>query len=769
MSDSIIPFGPLKTGQASNTIEDASSTVAANISMINDIGEINSYGPFVHISYPSAITSAYDYYGEQFVQCGLALYKDGVQIFSLSTADKLTYLPTVNSAGTSYLIIMNEGGNYKYIEGGIEGITSIGIDSPVNPPVPRIDIDYFGLVFTSPDKNTYKFVKNTLDPFIKNTSKPRFGKIEDFLNQQRFFITHHFGNGIPYTIADRQNLLSQVSNIGDIPLNLEVKAYTMNTNVDRFKFTFSLNSSAVDTLQGLTMTEYPKRSTSNFRLYFLKKHSQGGPTNYDYDYLVDNNDVLGYVDTSVAGVNSLNPNGINSWDFALTDIIGTFNWNDLYCIHIAISLNEYLNHGIIYDGAGYSRSYINNINSTYAITDLRFYDSSSIGVLDDTPRFYIYTYEDTDSSVESIASPVSIGNGVRTLNGKIRIDVEASTDPTVDNIRLYRLAQEQYKLVTSIANATTTIEDNVLDSALTDIYSGDTHTPPSTPTLKGSTELKGRIWGFYDNKVAYSEINDPESWGLPPNEIQIGDNSNILTIAAVRDNIYVFKHNVSALYIINTSIGPPFTTTDVKLKFQCISNTVIPTDGGVYYLSTEGIIFFNGFQESNISIDVRDLFNGVASNLYRVGSKLYCTNPQLVFDLDLGYITAMNIPNLSYIFGNKYTSICTTNGDIYTEDQLGVLYPFDMDYKTKNFQFGKPGHWKHIRELTVETDISEGGVVTMEIYADDKLKKTKILKNGFNWMRMKVKGRSLSFRFRGTGKVKVKTPVTAFHEDAKKQ
>ena len=46
MAEKIIPFGPLKTGQASNTIEDHSSTIANNINLLDDIGEINSFGPF---------------------------------------------------------------------------------------------------------------------------------------------------------------------------------------------------------------------------------------------------------------------------------------------------------------------------------------------------------------------------------------------------------------------------------------------------------------------------------------------------------------------------------------------------------------------------------------------------------------------------------------------------------------------------------------------------------------------------------------------------
>ncbi len=170
------------------------------------------------------------------------------------------------------------------------------------------------------------------------------------------------------------------------------------------------------------------------------------------------------------------------------------------------------------------------------------------GNLDAGDYIAVVTFINTSSGNESNPSPVS---STLTLAASKRItwtDIPTSTNFQVDGRRLYRTLVDQqgvYYLVDEIAdNATTTYDDNVVETSLGIDVSFDNGLPPSG--LKYIAVFQERMFGTDGVDLWYSELIAPESFA-ETNFIQVqpDDGHLIAGILPFGNKLIIGKTNKS--------------------------------------------------------------------------------------------------------------------------------------------------------------------------------------------------------------------------------
>lgn len=131
---------------------------------------------------------------------------------------------------------------------------------------------------------------------------------------------------------------------------------------------------------------------------------------------------------------------------------------------------------------------------------------------------YLYTYYNSTTGHESSPSPVAACSGVFTAKD-VQVGVIASTDPQVDQIRIYRTTDGgsqnpvnmQEVSGSPYANATTAYTDNTSD-ALLGIRVAPANLindpPPASRLTTGTSYAQGRIWTFLNNATFYSGFEE---------------------------------------------------------------------------------------------------------------------------------------------------------------------------------------------------------------------------------------------------------------------
>jgi hypothetical protein len=142
---------------------------------------------------------------------------------------------------------------------------------------------------------------------------------------------------------------------------------------------------------------------------------------------------------------------------------------------------------------------------------------------------YTYVFCYGNSATGHISSPTlpSATTGVFTLKANTVITLTASTDPQVNQIRLFRTTDggggTYFELPTSpYPNSTGNVNDSAADSALQigSIAPTPTFNDPPTP-LFAPVYFSGRIWGFFGNKVYFSGLEEINQ-GVPEESFPSG-------------------------------------------------------------------------------------------------------------------------------------------------------------------------------------------------------------------------------------------------------
>ncbi len=147
---------------------------------------------------------------------------------------------------------------------------------------------------------------------------------------------------------------------------------------------------------------------------------------------------------------------------------------------------------------------------------------------------YVFCYGNSNTGHISSPSPVSASTGVFTNKLNVSVTLTASTDPQVNQIRLFRTTDggggTYFELPTSpYPNSTGAVLDTSADTSLTvsSIAPTPTFNDPPTP-LQGMVYFSGRIWGFTGNRVWFSGLEEINQ-GVPEESFPSGIAGNFWT------------------------------------------------------------------------------------------------------------------------------------------------------------------------------------------------------------------------------------------------
>lgn len=146
---------------------------------------------------------------------------------------------------------------------------------------------------------------------------------------------------------------------------------------------------------------------------------------------------------------------------------------------------------------------------------------------------YVYVFCFGNSATGHISSPTlpSASTGVFTLKANVSVTLTASTDPQVNQIRLFRTTDggggTYFELPNSpFPNSSGAVLDNAPDSALQvgSIAPTPTFNDPPTPSF-APNYFSGRIWMFNNNKVYFSGLEEINQ-GVPEESFPSGQGGN---------------------------------------------------------------------------------------------------------------------------------------------------------------------------------------------------------------------------------------------------
>jgi len=714
MSESqIIQFGSLNTYTTSRGIKAQESTIAKNLVLDEILGDINTIGPFSKYILPTGITSLYFYDGIYFTQCGNKLYIDLVESLILLTSDKLFYVPVINIDGDTYLLISNSGGSYKYFNG---EFSNVGTASPDVAPsisngitsVAEIHRETFTSYYEMDPANYVRgdsldthLILHEFNAFNGNISEvAKFELLYGYNPNGEKVKLGSFAiwNSKLVEVEDDDTNLIRLKYINEGPKTFSDGLEISNNYITDSYGVFQLPNTSSNIHFKMTINLVNGITSGAYKMVFMSKKEF--PANSLYanssitDYIIEEFPlpaVTGGVDTVL--------------DFTIdpsaTDWFGN-GYEHLCYIQIV------------------DKSFSGSTNVFNTIKDFAFYDADQYGTLNIEAAFYIYTYYNSGTLFESDASPAPLYNGIRTKNSKVGVNVIASLDPQIDQIKIYRLdsaTSGDYKLVTTLpTNTTQTYWDNINSASLGVIYTGNFGQPP-IPGLSGMISVADKVFGFKDNIIYNSNSNDPEAWGDGvSNKTQIGDKYDILTINSIGNNIIITKKDTQSIFVMNVIGNAPFEIKQIQVDSTPIGSSSVSTKDGVVFLAYDGIYIFNGFTVENISLPVKDKFHGNHGYLNMFNDKIYCSNPPLEINLSTKFITEYSVDQINVVANlNSQLAMGLSNGLLYIKlnSNNNEVFPFNLHYKSKDFVFDEPQEYKSIRRCYIE--VYEKDIVKINI------------------------------------------------------
>jgi len=209
--------------------------------------------------------------------------------------------------------------------------------------------------------------------------------------------------------------------------------------------------------------------------------------------------------------------------------------------------------------------------------------AGAAGNLNGTYRWRV-TFESTshESSQGTIGDPLTVTNQQVALTA-----IPTSSDPTVTQRNVWRIGGSvpEWRLVGTIAdNVTTTATDNVSDLDLGRLLDFDRDPPPSALTVL--VYHKQRVFGFIEDKLRWSNYDEPEGWD-PTNELPVGRGDSIITLGTTGSVLLVFKRGQTWGLFGETLAD------FVSVKMYDVGCTgpraVCSAPGEVYWLAEDGI------------------------------------------------------------------------------------------------------------------------------------------------------------------------------------
>lgn len=348
---------------------------------------------------------------------------------------------------------------------------------------------------------------------------------------------------------------------------------------------------------------------------------------------------------------------------------------------------------------------------------------------------YVYVYGNSITGHVSSPTFASINTGPFTNIDHLSISLVASTDPQVDQIRLFRTtdggAGVYFELPNSpFPNVTGSVNDNAADNELSIVIapSPDANNPPPTGMVNIEFHT-GRMWGTQNNLLYYSGGPDTvlgngnEAW--PPLNV-FSFPTIINRLVSLPSGLLVFT--VDAIYVVRGIDSGSYTVNEWTRGIGVRQYNAVTIDGSNVYLFTSDrqllTLTANGFDQTGAHIG--DLLEQLDPNLVYLAvhhagisdNNLFISNgsdtifsynllqqgwnPRQLPSSGVNAIQSIEItPGVfKFLLGLPTTGQLVWQRDLATFDDLGTT--FAPSVTIGNIQLADPGQLAQMQGISAE-------------------------------------------------------------------
>ena len=204
---------------------------------------------------------------------------------------------------------------------------------------------------------------------------------------------------------------------------------------------------------------------------------------------------------------------------------------------------------------------------------------------------YQYVYSYFNSTTGHISSPSSASASTGNFANKtVNVGVTASTDPQVDQIRIFRTTDGgggvYFEITNSpVANATTTYPDTTTDANLSVITAPTYGFNDPPPAQQGFVWFANRIWGFFNNTVYFTDWEElnigvaEESCTSGPAGNYWNFDSEVTGLSVAQDGVIIFT--AGSIYKIDGDSLNTFRRTTIAKGIGCRNRATIARLGAL--------------------------------------------------------------------------------------------------------------------------------------------------------------------------------------------
>jgi len=342
---------------------------------------------------------------------------------------------------------------------------------------------------------------------------------------------------------------------------------------------------------------------------------------------------------------------------------------------------------------------------------------------------YVYTYYNSEDGTESIPSEVSAESSnsiifdIYTSIRHIQLDVIASTDPQVTNIRLYRIGDGllNFSLVKELPNVTQTYTDRMPNRLIpgTILSSEENYAAPSN--LRFLIQHGDVFLGAVGSKLYYSKSGGNANYWPPANYIEF--HSDITGIGKGPTGSVITTGTET--YGLSGTDSTTFVKYHISQDQGCInSKTMVSLKGALFFLSTDGLCTLAGGRVEVLSKSKLGKQNFSTINAVVYDEAYYCQmSNKTIICFDFRYT-----PSIRYLnFGSDW--LVVANDTLYCQTpeaglDMQVVFagsPIEFEYRTGNLAEGVISELKNYNTIYVACK----GNFTFNIYIDDTLVTTR--------------------------------------------
>lgn len=335
---------------------------------------------------------------------------------------------------------------------------------------------------------------------------------------------------------------------------------------------------------------------------------------------------------------------------------------------------------------------------------------------------YMYSYYNDNTGIESSVSPLSIE--IALTGTAVTISYNASVDPQVTNIRIYRVGGTwtDFLLVATVTNVTGTYVDTFADEDLQGAVIGSSLNNAPPTGLRYLTESLGMFFGAVGTKLYYTKGDGYPQYWPAINYFELFE--PITSIAAVTDGVLIFTRN--STHLLAGREAETFTLYPLDKSKGCISHAgTISTGKVVYLVGASGIYLATS---SGVSL-LSDLFLGEQAfdivNAVMLNDVYYL---QLTNGKILCYDRRYSEAGSFYYFDFASDAVATDRSKLYVVKGAKLLEVFGDGDATYSYKTGviTEGEYSNLKSYN-KFYIRSNGTVTVSIYIDGELALTKLL------------------------------------------